>query len=259
MTPTHPHLLVTDDGPVRTITLNRADQRNAQVPSLWSALADLSKNTPPEIRVVVLRGAGESFSAGLDRGMLDPNGIPGEPNLLAMAATGTEGQMADAIADFQEGFTAWRSCPAIVIAAVQGYAIGAGFQLALAADLRVVADDVKFAMKEVSLGLVPDLAGTSPLVRMVGYSRALDICATGRFIGAEEAQALGLVTLVATRDNLDKALGRLVHGILSAPARAIAELKPLLVNATEASFPDQIRAEREAQSRRLASLVRGQG
>ena len=75
------------------------------------------------------------------------------------------------------------------IAAVQGHAIGAGFQLALACDLRVVADDVQFAMRETSLGLVPDLTGTHPLVGLVGYARALEICVTGRFVHAEEAVA----------------------------------------------------------------------
>ena len=75
---------------------------------------------------------------------------------------------------------------------MQGHAIGAGFQLALACDLRVVAEDVSFAMRETSLGLVPDLAGTEPLVACVGYARALEICATGRAVRADEAVRLGL-------------------------------------------------------------------
>ena len=79
---------------------------------------------------------------------------------------------------------------------MQGHAIGAGFQLALACDLRVFADDAQLRMAEATLGLVPDLAGTSTLVELVGYCRALEICLTGRPVGAAEALAIGLATLV---------------------------------------------------------------
>jgi enoyl-CoA hydratase/carnithine racemase len=88
--------------------------------------------------------------------MLTPQGGEGEVSLLGAAAQGAE-PMAQAIEPFQRGFPGGADVSAFVIAAVQGYAIGAGFQLALAADLRVVADDVQFAMCETSLGLVPDL------------------------------------------------------------------------------------------------------
>src|SRR5207342_1122800 len=92
------------------------------------------------------------------------------------------------------GFT-WLTDPRFIsIAAVQGPAVGAGFQLALACDLRIVAEDVKFCMKEPALGLVPDLTGTKPLVDLVGYSRALEICVTARQVPALEAAALGIVT-----------------------------------------------------------------
>src|SRR5262249_59140551 len=94
---------------------------------------------------------------------------------------------AEQIAEFQAGFT-WLGRPDVVsIAAVQGHAIGAGFQLALACDMRILTPDAQLTMAEVTLGLVPDLGGTGPLVRLVGYARALEICVTGRRVGAEEA------------------------------------------------------------------------
>jgi len=190
--------------------------------------------------------------------MLTPQGAPGEPSILALAA-GAAGGLENAIEQFQRGFSIWAQVPAITIAVVQGHAIGAGFQLALACDLRVVAHDVAFSMRETSLGLVPDLAGTSPLVRSVGYSRALEICVTGRFVGAHEAVAIGLATVAVPGEQLDVCARDLADAILNAPQAAVRELKPLLRNAVDASSADQLRAEREAQARLLTALVAGAG
>jgi enoyl-CoA hydratase/carnithine racemase len=250
----HPMLRVEQSGPVLTITLDRPQQRNAQAPSLWTALAAVGGALDPSVRVVVIRAEGPSFSAGLDRAMLTPRGAPGEPSILALAA-GASGALEDAIEEFQRGFSIWAQVPAITIAAVQGHAIGAGFQLALACDLRVVADDVAFAMRETSLGLVPDLAGTSPLVRSVGYARALEMCATGRFVGAQEAVAIGLATMAVPAEQLEEATRDMTDAILIAPQAAVRELKPLLRNAIDAAPADQLRAEREAQARLLTAMV----
>ena len=250
----HPHLTVTRDGAVLTVSLDNADRRNAQTPSLWAALADVATGLDPAVRVVVLRGEGPSFSAGLDRGMLAPGGIPGEVDMIAMAAESAEAA-AEVIEDFQRGFSAWATVPAVVVAAVQGHAIGAGFQLALAADLRVVADDVQFAMRETSLGLVPDLAGTTPLVSLVGVARALEICATGRFVGAAEAVAMGLANVAVPADALEATTADLVAALLAAPEAALRELKPLLRSAASADREAQLRLEREAQGRLLHGLA----
>ena len=119
---------------------------------------------PDDVRVVVVRGSGHSFSAGLDRALLDPAGIAGEESvagLLELDDAGDHRRRSTATSRASPGCATRGSSS---IAAVQGYAIGAGFQLALACDLRVVADDAKFCMKEPALGLVPDLTGTKPLV-----------------------------------------------------------------------------------------------
>ena len=94
------------------------------------------------------------------------------------------------------------------VAAVRGHAIGAGFQLALACDLRVLADDAKLCMKEPALGLVPDLTGTKPLVDIVGLPRALELCLTARIVDAAEAAVLRLAELVVPGAELDAAVGR---------------------------------------------------
>ena len=190
--------------------------------------------------------------------MLTPDGIAGEPSLLGLAARG-EPALRTAIEEFQRGFAVWSEVPAVVIGAVQGHAIGAGFQLALACDLRVVAEDVSFAMRETSLGLVPDLAGTAPLVRLVGYARALEICVTGRAVRADEAVRLGLAQVAVPRAELDDTVRDLAEAILAAPAAAVRELKPLLRGAVDAPPVDQRRAEREAQARLLTALAGGTG
>jgi enoyl-CoA hydratase/carnithine racemase len=143
----------------------------------------------------------------------------------------------------------------VSIAAVQGHAIGAGFQLALACDLRVVADDVQFAMRETSLGLVPDLTGTHPLVALVGYGRALEICLTGRFVQAEEAVSTGLANLAVPADQLDAAVSDLASAILAAPRDAVIETKTLIRGAHHRTYDDQRAAERAAQARRLRDLA----
>ncbi|MFF2544327.1 enoyl-CoA hydratase/isomerase family protein [Kitasatospora sp. NPDC058063] len=242
------------EGELAVVTLCRPKRRNAQSPALWRALTDAGRELPGSVRVVLLRAEGVSFSAGLDRAMFTPEGIPGEPTFLQLAAS-TDRELDDAIASYQEAFTWWRRPDLISIAAVQGHAVGAGFQLALGCDLRVVAEDVQFAMKETSLGLVPDLAGTKPLTELVGYARALEICATGRWVGAEEAAAIGLANLAVSGEDLEAAARDLAAALLAAPRGAVIETKALLQGAAGRSFDEQRSAERAAQARRLRELA----
>jgi enoyl-CoA hydratase/carnithine racemase len=245
------HVRMRRDGAVATVTLDRPQARNAMTPATWQALAAVGERLPPDVRVVVLRGAGPSFSAGLDRALLTPEAIA---RLTALPAD----ELDAVVADYQEAFTWWRRPDVVTVAAVQGHAVGAGFQLALACDLRVVADDVRFAMRETSLGLVPDLGGTAPLVRAVGYARALEICLTGREVGAAEAVASGLAQLAVPRDQLDAAVADLVAALLAPDADAVRETTALLAGAGQRSDVEQLAAERAAQGRRLRALVEGQ-
>jgi enoyl-CoA hydratase/carnithine racemase len=245
--------LAVDDS-VAHITLCNPAKRNAQSPALWRALTEAGRLLPGQVRVVVLRGEGVSFSAGLDRQAFTPEGFDGEPSFLDLAR-GSEAELDAAISGYQEAFLWWRRTDLITVAAVQGHAIGAGFQLALACDLRVCADDVQFAMRETSLGLVPDLSGTKPLVELVGYARALEICATGRFVRADEAERTGLANLVVPAAELDAAVGDLVAALLAPPRDAVIETKALLRSAAAHSETEQYAAERAAQGRRLRDLA----
>ncbi|MER6013042.1 enoyl-CoA hydratase/isomerase family protein [Streptomyces bluensis] len=245
---------LTVDEALATVTLTNPAKRNAQSPALWRALAEVGRTLPGSVRVVVLRAEGKSFSAGLDRQMFTPEGIEGEPSLVDLARR-DDADLDATIAAYQEAFTWWRRSDIVSIAAVQGHAIGAGFQLALACDVRVVADDVQFAMRETSLGLVPDLTGTHPLVSLVGYGRALEICVTGRFVHAEEAVQAGLANLAVPVGQLDDAAGDLASAVLAAPRDAVIETKALLRGAQERAYDDQRAAERAAQTRRLRDLA----
>ncbi|MFG2117301.1 enoyl-CoA hydratase/isomerase family protein [Streptomyces sp. NPDC048718] len=245
---------LTVEDAVATVTLTNPAKRNAQTPALWRALTEAGRSLPGTVRVVVLRGEGQSFSAGLDRQAFTPEGFDGEPSFLDMAR-GSDSDLDALIAEYQEAFTWWRRNDIVSIAAVQGHAIGAGFQLALACDLRVVADDVQFAMRETSLGLVPDLTGTHPLVSLVGYARALEICATGRFVHAEEAERVGLANIAVPAAELDAAVKDLSAALLAAPRDAVVETKALLRGAAERSYEEQRVAERAAQGRRLRDLA----
>ncbi|MFE5368730.1 enoyl-CoA hydratase/isomerase family protein [Streptomyces mirabilis] len=245
---------LTVDDAIATVTLTNPAKRNAQSPALWRALTEAGRSLPGSVRVVVLRAEGQSFSAGLDRQAFTPEGFDGEPSFIDLAR-GADAELDATIAEYQEAFTWWRRSDVVSIAAVQGHAIGAGFQLALACDLRVVADDVQFAMRETSLGLVPDLTGTHPLMSLVGYARALEICATGRFVSAEEAERTGLANLAVPLDQLEDAVRDLAAAVLAAPRDAVVETKALLRGAQERTYEEQRVAERAAQARRLRDLA----
>lgn len=242
------------DPPVARITLSRPESRNAQTPATWRDLATIGRTLPEDVRIVVLDAKGPSFSAGIDRRMLDGTGIPGERSVRELATLDT-GDAEAVIAEFQAAFTWWRESPAVTVAAVQGHAVGAGFQLALACDLVVCADDARFAMRETSLGLVPDLGGTAPLVAAVGYHRALEICATGRWVGAQEAVGLGLALTAVPVHELRAAVDDLVAALLAAPSGALRETKRLLRGALSNTAERQLAAEREAQVRRIRELA----
>jgi enoyl-CoA hydratase/carnithine racemase len=238
------------------VTLCRPERRNAQTPATWQALAAIGESLPNDVRVVVVAGEGPSFSAGLDRRMFTAEGVPGEGSLGDIAGRG-DADAADVIAGYQAGITWLRRPEFVSVASVRGHAVGAGFQLALACDLRIAADDAMFTMAEPTLGLVPDLGGTQPLVEAVGYARALEICATGRRFGAAEAELAGLVNLVVPGDQLKGTTEDLVAALCSTNRNAVTATKRLLLDARDRTFDEQIRAEREAQVNLLRALSEG--
>lgn len=242
-------------GETATITLARPERRNALTFATWQRLAEIGRALPPDVRVVVVRGDGPSFCAGIDVRTFE-GGAPGEGSFTELAGA-SDVAVEERIAAAQAAYT-WLRRPEIVsVAAVHGHAIGGGFQLALACDLRVLADDAQLCMKEPSLGLVPDLGGTKPLVDIAGLPRAIEICLTGRRVGAGEAHALGLAELVVPRTELDDAVRDLTAALLAPPRDAATATKELLQGASGRTLDEQLAAERQAQAGRLRALFGG--
>jgi enoyl-CoA hydratase/carnithine racemase len=236
--------IITDlSGDTLTVTLNRPEVRNAQTPDMWQTLATLARSVPTDVRFVVLTGAGVDFSAGLDRAVLADSGPEGMIARLQADASGF-------IEAAQEGFRAWSQIPQTVIAVVQGNVIGAGFQLALASDVIIAEPGARFALRETSIGLVPDLGGTGALIDALGYRRTFALCATGDFLSAAEAANAGLVH--AVEEDVVAALTRLCDQLRGVDAGAVADLKQLLRQV--ASDQDSWHHERNMQLGRLQAL-----
>ena len=241
------------DGELATVVLDKPETRNAMTPSTWWHLAEIGRALPGTVRAVLLRAEGPSFCAGLDRSVL-VGGQNGTKTLLDLA-TADQHDAEMTIEAFQEAFTWWRRPDLITVAAIQGHAVGAGFQLALACDMRLVAEDARFAMREITLGLVPDLGGTKPLVDLVGTARALEICATGRWIYATEAERLGLANKLVPNAELAMDAEVFVRELLAADRDALIETKALVQAAGRRDYDAQRAAERSAQVRRIRALA----
>jgi len=246
---------VIDRGDRLDVVLCTPDNRNAQTPRTWAALANARDFVTADTRAVVVSGEGVSFCAGLDRSML---GVPTPENPQTLASIGMSGEAAlkSFIGEAQAAFSWWRESEALTIAVVQGHAIGAGFQLALACDLIVALPDASFAMRESRLGLVPDLGGTHALVRAVGYSRALEICVTGRAIETPEAIALGIAQFALSPKGIENQVDDIIANLTSPSRGVVADLKSLLRAAQESDPHQQLINERDTQVGRISALLR---
>jgi enoyl-CoA hydratase/carnithine racemase len=134
------------------------------------------------------------------------------------------------------------------VAAIQGPAVGAGFQLALACDLRVASEDARFAMLEVRFGLVPDLGGSHRLARQIGPARAKELIWTGRAVEADEAERIGLVNRVVAAGALDKEADVLVGEVVASPPIPVSLTKALIGRAAETSLETALERDAHAQA-----------
>jgi enoyl-CoA hydratase/carnithine racemase len=177
------------EGALLWVTMNRPEKRNALHREMLLELVDAiaAAERTPDVRAVILHGEGAVFSAGVDFGMLAGD-VQGEAPLPFRTLVG----------DMQAALGRIEAIEKPVIAAMHRYVPGLGLELALACDLRIATADCELGLPEVRVGLVPDVGGTTRLVRTVGYARAKELVMTGRMIRAEEALAIGLVHRVVS-------------------------------------------------------------
>jgi enoyl-CoA hydratase/carnithine racemase len=239
-------------GPVGWLRLNRPDKLNAQTPAMWSELAKLGSELGDDsrLRVLVVIGQGRAFSSGIDVGELMAMGSAGLFAEAGSAAEDGETPAADpradrlvsAILEVQEAFVWLERAPFPSIAAVRGYALGAGLQLALACDLRVVVRGTKLGAPEHRYGLVPDLGATWRLPAAVGAARAKELILTGDGIDAEEAYRIGLANRLCDDAELETVAGALAEALAAQPPIAVRHAKAL-VDAASRQTTEEARFE----------------
>lgn len=225
------NLLLEKDAAIATITFNNPKALNALTEETFSGMESLldELETDTEIRVIILTGAGDkAFIAGGDishLATLDANGA----RQFAL--------LAQHVIDRIETF------PKPVIAAVNGYCLGGGNELAMGCDLRIAADSAKFGQPEVKLGIIPGFAGTQRLSRLVGKGRAKEMIYTGEMIDAAEACRIGLVNRVVAKDRLIEEAKALAMKMCDKSASAISLSKEAIDNGLEMDFARAARYE----------------
>lgn len=212
---------VDHDGPVGRIVLERPERHNAQTPRMWEELRAAADDLAarPDVRVVLLTGSGPSFSSGLD---LDERR---EGGLLHQAATLAPAEATALIERLQKDFRRLSASPFPVVAAVHGNALGAGLQLALSADIRIVAEDAVLAVAELGLGVVPDLGATTDLPRLIGLERALDLILSARRFSGSEAVDMGLALRAVPAADLEAVALEYARRLAGAPRLALHRAK----------------------------------
>jgi enoyl-CoA hydratase/carnithine racemase len=197
------------DGSIATITNANVDKQNAfddeMDARLWEILDELKRR--PGLRAVIWRAEGKSWSSGRDVSAI---------GTLTRAASHHELMQTG-----HRGIQQLWDIDAPVIVAIQGWAIGGSLQRALLCDIRIAADDARFALPEVSYGVIPDTGGVGVLYQMCGHGLVSDMVLTGRRLNAEEALAHGIVSRVVPRDELDATAREMAERIASAPAATV--------------------------------------
>jgi len=228
-----PSILVTSDGGVRTITLNRPERLNAIDPELADALPHAvdEASRADDVRVLVITGAGRGFCSGLD--------ISAPPRL----PESTRADRLDPFAWVGRWVMALVACEKPVIAAVNGVAAGAGFGLALAADIRVIASSARLTAGYVRRALSPDTGVSYLLPRLVGASRATEILFTGRDLDAAEAERIGLAAVVIPDEGFAEQVRAYATRLAAGPPIALALTKRLLASSFDAPLTGQLERE----------------
>jgi enoyl-CoA hydratase/carnithine racemase len=253
-------------GAVGWLRLNRPDRLNAMTIEMWEELAKLGESLGDDasLRCLVVIGEGRAFSSGIDLEHLLSGGGGG---LFAEAGKGggasrddspssgrvIEDKLVSRIGDIQEAYTWLADAPYPTIAAIRGYALGGGLQLALACDLRIATHGTKLALPEHKYGLLPDLGGTYWLPRIVGPAKAKELIFTADTIDAEEALRIGLVNRLVDDADLEPAVTALAERIAGQPPIAVRGTKRCVDQASHQSLGEGLREAAVGQAECIRS------
>lgn len=212
-------LFCTQDGYVFTITLNRRKKLNAFNEDMFNDLEQIIKiiSNTPEIRVVIITGAGKAFSSGGDIDDMLKYHHQSEKKFFEKHL-----QYAQSVFDLLEALKQ------PTIAAINGPAMGAGFQIALACDFRILAEDADMGLKDVKIGIIPALGATTRLVELIGLSKAKELILLGDPINSKQALAMGLVTYIFPGKDLNKTVLNLAEKLIANAPLAVSAAKDLL-------------------------------
>jgi enoyl-CoA hydratase len=208
-------LLIEDQGPARIITINRPDKLNALDPQVIGELIQAVEAAGAEglVRGVIITGAGKAFVAGAD---IETMANMGADEAKAFASQGHA--LGSLIAKLSK----------VVIAAVNGFALGGGCEVALACDFIYASEKARFGQPEVKLGVIPGFGGTQRMIRRVGMAQALELCTVGNIIKADEALRIGLVNKVVEPDKLLATAVQTIETIATMGPLAVAKAKQVI-------------------------------
>jgi enoyl-CoA hydratase len=218
------------------ITLNRPEVMNAINQEMSGEIVSVCRRAEEDegVRLVIFNGAGEkAFSSGMD---LKERAQGAPVSVIERRQSKVSPRVS----------TPTRAVAAITkptIAAINGYAVGGGLEIALACDLRIASEDAKLGLTEVRHGILPGAGGTQRLTRIVGIAKALEICLSGRLVDGKEAYRIGLVNEVVRREELLAAAGRLAQGILKGAPVSIRYIKEAIYKGMELPLEQGLRLE----------------
>jgi len=237
-------LLRREDDGVAVVCLNRPQATNALSLSLQAALSQTFQELSADasVRCIVLTGGDKVFAAGGDIKSMDDCGP------IEIMKRHTERVWAPI-----------ENCPKPIIAAVCGYAFGGGAELAMHCDIIIAGKGASFAQPEIRIGIMPGIGGTQRLVRAVGKFQAMRILLTGKPVSAEEAYAMGLVSLVCTDDQVIPEALKMARLIANMPPLAVAQIKEVVIAGMDASLDAALMLERKANQLLFATQDQKEG
>lgn len=237
-------ILIDSNGAISTITINRPDALNALSTEVLTELGDAIRQLSADCRVLIITGAGRSFVAGADISEM------------------SQFTPAEALAFGERGAQLFRQLELLkipVIAAVNGFALGGGCELAMACDIRIASAKAKFGQPEVGLGIPPGFSGTQRLPRLVGTGIASELIFTARTINADEALRIGLVNRVVAPEELLPTVQSIAEEICSRSPHAVALSKMAIQRGCQTDIDTAISIENHLFSNAFASHEQKEG